>query len=266
MKWLVLAFAVVAATGWAQGSVPKSVFVGTGKEEYVYQYVLDVTTGVVEPEYGSMYRVKADLHVSQDPNGNGTFVHFVDPKVFLYTGPLPLPMEPTAENYTEYAQQAEAIVQPFYITYDKFGMVQEVFTTKSDVLWSVNLKKGVAAMLQLPMDKIPTKKFVKPIVFTEAEETVYGKVNVTYAVHSVNEMVQVIKTPDYQTFTHLPYGIYSNVEPEHVYHNWSAWNSVLPVVEYELSFSKDGVHAYKVHSESTKYVQPFTVEGQKWCV
>ncbi|KFB45617.1 AGAP008369-PA-like protein [Anopheles sinensis] len=249
--------------GWAQGSVPKSVFVGTGKEEYVYQYVLDVTTGVVEPEYGSMYRVKADLHVSPDPNGNGTFVHFVDPKVFLYTGPLPLPMEPTAENYTEYAQQAEAIVQPFYITYDKFGMVQEVFTTKSDVLWSVNLKKGVAAMLQLPMDKIPTKKFVKPIVFTEAEETVYGKVNVTYAVHSVNEMVQVIKTPDYQTFTQLPYGIYSNVEPEHVYHNWSAWNSVLPVVEYELSFSKDGVHAYKVHSESTKYVQPFTVEGQK---
>ena len=41
----------------------KSVFVGTDAQEYVYEYELDVTTGVVEPEYGSMYRVKAFMHV-----------------------------------------------------------------------------------------------------------------------------------------------------------------------------------------------------------
>lgn len=57
------AFALVAATSWAQGSTVKSVFVGTDAQEYVYEYELDVTTGVVEPEYGSMYRVKAFMHV-----------------------------------------------------------------------------------------------------------------------------------------------------------------------------------------------------------
>uniref|UniRef100_A0A182NTY7 Vitellogenin domain-containing protein n=1 Tax=Anopheles dirus TaxID=7168 RepID=A0A182NTY7_9DIPT len=263
MKWLVLACALVAATSWAHGSVVKSVFVGTGTEEYVYQYELDVTTGVVEPEYGSMYRVKALLHVRPDPAGNGTFVYFSDPKVFLYTGHLPLPVEPTSANYTQYAKQAEPIVQPFYVTYDKYGLVQEVFTTKTDVLWSVNLKKGVASMLQLPVDKIPTKKFVKPVVFTETEHTVYGKVNVTYAVHSVHEKVQVVKTPDYESFAQLPYDVYANVEPSHVYHNWTSWTTVLPVVEYELMFVKDGVLVSKAHSESTKYVQPFTVEEQK---
>ncbi|XP_053677156.1 uncharacterized protein LOC128727285 [Anopheles nili] len=263
MKWLVLAFALVAATSWAHGSVVKSVFFGTGTEEYVYQYVLDVTTGVFEPEYGSMYQVKAYMHVRPDPSGNGTFVYFADPKVFLYTGSLPIPVEPTAENYTQYVKQAEVFVQPFYVTYDKFGLVQEVFTTKTDVLWSVNLKKSVASLMQLPVDKIPTKKFVKPFVFTESEETVFGKVNVTYAVHSVNEKVQIVKTPDYESFTHQPYDVYANIEPFHVYHNWTTWNSVLPVVEYELTFAKDGVHVKNVHSESTKYVQPFTVEGQK---
>ncbi|ETN58894.1 hypothetical protein AND_009519 [Anopheles darlingi] len=263
MKWLALAVTLVAAASCANSSPVKSVFVGTGNEEYVYQYVLDVTTGVVEPEYGSMYRMKSNLHIRPDPNGNGTFVYFTEPKVFLYTGHLPIPVEPTSENYTVYAKQAEAIVQPFYVTYDKFGMVKEVFTSKADILWSVNIKKGVASMLQLPVDKVPTKKFVKPIVFTESEETVYGTVNVTYVMHSVDEKVHVVKTPDYTTFSHMPYDVYSNVETAYVYHNWTSWDSVRPVVEFEMEYGKDGVHVTKVHSESTKYVQPFTTGGQK---
>ncbi|XP_041778986.1 uncharacterized protein LOC121597347 [Anopheles merus] len=264
MKWLVLAFALVAATSWAQGSTVKSVFVGTDAQEYVYEYELDVTTGVVEPEYGSMYRVKAFMHVRPDPSGNGTFVYFDQPKVFLYTGHLPLPVEPTDANYTQYAKQAEPFVQPFYVTYDKFGMVQEVFTTKTDVLWSVNLKKGVAGMLQLPVDKIPAKTLAKPFVFTETEESVYGKVNVTYAVNPLHyETVKIVKTPDYETFTHLPHVMYSNVESHQAFHNWTTWNSLLPVVEYEVQYGKHGVYVLKAHSESIKYVQPFTVEGQK---
>ncbi|XP_052897521.1 uncharacterized protein LOC128304380 [Anopheles moucheti] len=264
MKWLVLACALVAAISWAHGSVVKSVFVGTGTDEYVYQYELDVTTGVMEPKYGSLYRVKAYMHIRPDPSGNGTFVYFDDPKVFLYTGHLPIPVELTAENYTQYAKQAEAFIQPFYVTYDKFGLVQEVFTTKTDVLWSVNLKKGVAAMLQLPVDKFPAKKFVKPFVFTETEESIYGKVNVTYAVHSTDgQKVHVMKTPDYESFAHLPYDVYSNVEPFHVYHNFTTFDSAVPVVEYEMIFNRDGVSVVAAHSESTKYVQPFTVQDQK---
>ncbi|XP_052864697.1 uncharacterized protein LOC128271280 [Anopheles cruzii] len=263
MKALLLAVALVAAAGWTSGSVTKSVFVGTTTEEYVYQYVLDVTTGVVEPEYGSLYRMKSDLHVRPDPSGNGTFVYFTEPKVFLYTGALPLPMEPTAQNYTQYAKQAEAFVQPFYVTYDQFGLVKEVFTSKADILWSVNIKKGVASLLQLPIDKVPTKKFVKPIVFTEPEESVYGKVNVTYVMHSVNEKVHIVKTPNYDTFTEVTPDVYSNVEAYEEHHNWTTWDTMRPVVEYELTFAKDGVHVYKVHSESTKYVQPFVASGQK---
>uniref|UniRef100_A0A182PLQ4 Vitellogenin domain-containing protein n=1 Tax=Anopheles epiroticus TaxID=199890 RepID=A0A182PLQ4_9DIPT len=264
MRWLVLALALVAATSLAQGTTVKNGFVGTDMRENVYEYELDVTTGVVEPEYGSMYRIKAYLHVRPDPNGNGTFVYFEKPQVFLYNGPLPLPVEPTAENYTECANKAEQFVLPFYVTYDQYGMVQEMFSSKLDQLWSINLKKGVAALLQLPTDKIPTKVLEKPFVFTEPEQSVYGKVNVTYAFTPVDhEILKIVKTPDYESFTHLPYELYSNVEPYHVFHNWTSWNSVLPVVEYKMRYKKDSEMVFSVHSQSIKYVQPFTVEGQK---
>lgn len=53
-------------------SVPvKNFFYGTSTDEYVYRYILNVRTGVVESEKGSQYEVMADLHVRPgDPIGN----------------------------------------------------------------------------------------------------------------------------------------------------------------------------------------------------
>lgn len=45
-------------------SVPvKNFFYGTGTEEYVYRYVLDVRSGVIEAKKGSQYEVMADVHI-----------------------------------------------------------------------------------------------------------------------------------------------------------------------------------------------------------
>ncbi|KXJ75387.1 hypothetical protein RP20_CCG011858 [Aedes albopictus] len=261
--WIAL-LALVAAVH----SVPvKNFFYGTGPEEYVYRYVLDVRTGVLEAKKGSQYEVMADVHVRPDLTGNGTFVYLVDPKVYVYTGPVVMKGEvhgvkTVEKTFVPIANVADVITLPFYVTYDHYGMVHEVFTVAEDTQWSVNIKKGIAAVLQLPVDKVPVKKYVKPVVFSTVEECVYGSVNVTYDVETVHDYIVVTKTPDYTTFDHMPYDVYSNVEVEKVYKNYAVWNATYPEVKYVMVSDKDGVKVQEVHTDSVKTVQPSVSEGQ----
>lgn len=55
--------AVFALVAVAYAVPTKSFFYGTGTDEYVYHYELDVRTGVLETDQGSQYEVKADVHV-----------------------------------------------------------------------------------------------------------------------------------------------------------------------------------------------------------
>lgn len=204
---------------------------------------------------------------SVDLTGNGTFVYLVDPKVYVYTGPVVMKGEvhgvKTAEKtFVPIANVADVITLPFYVTYDHYGMVHEVFTVAEDTQWSVNIKKGIAAVLQLPVDKVPVKKYVKPVVFSTVEESVYGSVNVTYDVETVHDYIVVTKTPDYTTFDHMPYDVYSNVEVEKVYKNYAVWNATYPEVKYVMVSDKDGVKVQEVHTDSVKTVQPSVSEGQ----
>ncbi|XP_055600106.1 uncharacterized protein LOC129749203 [Uranotaenia lowii] len=264
MKLWVCLLAFVAVVN----SVPsKSYFYGSDSEEYVYHYKLDVRTGVVETSTGSQYEVKADIHVRPDTSGNGTFVYLVDPMVYVYTGPL-YPIgeihgkEPHPKTFVPIVKEAEVFKLPFYVTYDKYGMVHEVFTTPDDTQWSINIKKGIAASLQLPSDKVPTSKYVKPVVFSFVEESVYGKVNVTYDVVTDDEHIVVKKMPDFVSFEHMPYYHYSNVEVDEVHDHFSVWNATYPESTYFLVSKKDGFKAHKFYTISTKTVQPSMTEGQ----
>ncbi|XP_039448853.1 uncharacterized protein LOC120427964 [Culex pipiens pallens] len=260
-----LAFFALVAVAYA---VPtKSFFYGTGTDEYVYHYELDVRTGVLETDQGSQYEVKADVHVRPDPSGNGTFVYLVDPTVYVYTGPLFMTGEmhgkkPVEKSFVPIVKEAEVFKLPFYVTYDKYGFVQEVFTVPEDVQWSVNIKKGIASVLQLPVDKVPVQKYVKPVVFHVVEESIYGKVNVTYDVETVKESIVVTKSPDFTTFEHMPYDVYSNVEVEKVYNDYKVWNVTYPEIKYVVVNDKDGVKVHEVYTENVKTVQPSISEGQ----
>lgn len=194
-------------------------------------------------------------------------MYLADPMVYVYTGPLVMKgvvhgMELVEKVYVPIAKEAEVIKLPFYVTYDKYGMVHEVFTVPEDTQWSVNIKKGIASALQLPVDKVPVKKFLKPVVFSVVEESIYGTVNVTYDVEMVHDDIVVTKTPDYTTFEHMPYDVYSNIEVEKVYKHYAVWNATYPEIKYVLVKDKDGVKAQEVHTDSIKTVQPSVSEGQ----
>lgn len=187
--------------------------------------------------------------------------------MYVYTGPLYAVGEvhaktPLIKTFVPIVKEAEVIKMPFYVTYDKYGMVQEVFTVPEDTQWSVNIKKGIATVIQLPVDKIPVKKYVKPTVLSIVENSVYGQINVTYDVETVDGHIVVTKTPDYAKIEHKPYYVFSNIEVEKVHNDWTIWNASYPESKYVMSTDKEGAKVFKVQTENIKTIQPSVSEGQ----
>ncbi|XP_058840120.1 uncharacterized protein LOC131695607 [Topomyia yanbarensis] len=252
MKQWVILIAIVAAVR----SVPlvsKHFFHETGVAEYVFRYNLNVMSGVKNVDIDSWYNLTSEVHIRPDPTGNGTYIYLTDVRTIAFTGPTNKTVEQVF--HIPVLKVWSVITLPFYVTYDSNGMVHNIFTTSGDEEWSVNIKKGIATVLQLPVNYISGRKYDKPFVFTVDEETVHGNMNVSYKVQTDTSGISVLKTPDHITYKHMPYDVFSNIETGNSFGGQSVWNVSYSWGKYWLLYDKDEIKMQEVHTSSVYSIQ-----------
>uniref|UniRef100_W4VR27 Putative crossveinless d n=1 Tax=Corethrella appendiculata TaxID=1370023 RepID=W4VR27_9DIPT len=269
MKLLLFVFATLAISN----AVPLNHFLfGTDGQEVIYNYYADVRVGVADQKFGSQYVFKADLHMRLDAAGNGTFAYFKNPGIYLYNGQVLVygfeshMMKEHDQHHYDYKfvpilKESEYILKPFYITYDEYGQVHEIFTAKGDQEWSVNIKKGVASVLQIDWHKFNTYYKKHPFVYTNEEYTTFGHVNMTYDVYPKSTGYVIHKTFDFYEAPEFEYDFYTNYEIKHDYKPYHYDNATYVNIEYDIYQEKDKKIVKYITCETAQYMTSFYEKG-----
>ncbi|CAL7950642.1 unnamed protein product [Xylocopa violacea] len=101
-------------------------------------------------------------------------------------------------------EAAKAIETPFLVVYDEHGRLQGVKLTENEPGWSRNIKKAIAAMLQLDLTNIHVQTPMKSHTFTTHEDTIHGTCEVAYHVHSADQTHPTSTTEFVVTKMHEP--------------------------------------------------------------
>ncbi|XP_049955545.1 uncharacterized protein LOC126471429 [Schistocerca serialis cubense] len=176
-------------------------------EAYTYQYKAVVQTSVNKPTHSaSSWDLNCDLDVQS--NGTEALLQFHDCSTSLHNGNLGDNDE--ERNHVKnilLPNNSHHLENQFIVHYQQ-GYVQSISILKDEPLWSINIKRSLASILQMDISKL-NQGAAKTV-----ENTLYGRRTVEYIITNDGKNVTVRKFFDYEDVykvTDFPMKVWSNV-------------------------------------------------------
>ncbi|XP_068085845.1 vitellogenin-3 [Anabrus simplex] len=174
-------------------------------QELIYDYSADVRAAQVTPtHFGSRYTIYGKLRVQAD--GEDAVVKLGDVRHRLYNGELPESQQSASLPAPE---DAAALTSVFRIQY-KDGKVKKLFTETSDPHWVLNMKKGLASLLQIDLSQ--RLRMDTPSAFWGEEDSLFGTCDVAYSFIGDGHYNTVTKTVNPATCKDYPLKVFTNAE------------------------------------------------------
>lgn len=171
-------------------------------QEVIYEYEALIKSGTLYPAaFASEFFLNGKLHIQY--HDQYLVVQFSDLKYKMYNG-----LEDGSQYKAQYVPMpagVEDLYKSFIIAIDQSGLVLGIKVDKSEKLWSVNIKKSIAGILQMEFSKVQYES-KKAHAFHLKEHSIYGPVEVFYNVLPLDHYVEVqkmIEMPDFDNlYTH----------------------------------------------------------------
>lgn len=234
----------------------KATLFGKGKET-VYSYSTDVRAGAHEEvSFVSQFGLTSTLTITTNKDGNSAIFQLSNISMQLFNGELSLEEDTEAKFLP---MSVESLETPFEVTYSD-GLVKSIFTNKNEEIWTTNMKKSIAGILQLDLKNI---HFDKSHTFPTRENTIYGNCFVEYNVRS--------KEGGYATIRKMP--SHFGCQGPRVYNFWGnpvgtpcsqdARNTIDVGSErvFEVDSSDDNLSINKVSTRGHVYFAPYPNVG-----
>jgi len=169
-------------------------------KEVIYEYSALVKAGTHVPHFfASQFMLKGKLHL-QLISDYELLVRWDDLVYDHNNGE-----ENELPNFKPQTSYLTNITQPFKILYEDNGIVKEIIVAEDEPEYSLNMKKAIAAMLQVNWEKIPLDS-VKQFAFSTKEKSLFGYDNSLY---DVKPDMNVLKI----------YRMHHSTKTAHIYEN-----------------------------------------------
>lgn len=180
-------------------------------KEAVYSYRALVKAGTQIPvNYGSVFLLEGKLHIQADTNS--TRVQLRDLTFKLYNGILNHVDElkskalPVPDEFVD-------LTKPFRIIYEKSGRVLGISLDDKESENVKNIKKSIAAILQMDMERISLTETV-PRGFMAREKSIYHReTDYLYSVVPYGDIIEVEKLHDMPSDGRMFHGMFTNLVP-----------------------------------------------------
>lgn len=173
-------------------------------EELVYNYTAVIQLGVVRPShFASHFSLHGKLHMQTD--SNATLVALSDLSYTLKNG-KDEGDEKHGEHSVPIEEKMHDLMKPFKVIYDTTGKVMSISSHSTENDYVTDMKKAIAAVIQLDISKIQMDLQGKQHSFTTEEQSIQGKVNVFYNVVPEGDKLVVTKllnTDTHHTLHHV---------------------------------------------------------------
>ncbi|XP_012522846.1 uncharacterized protein LOC105828849 [Monomorium pharaonis] len=229
-------------------NVAQSLF-RSGKE-YIYSYNAESSTGVLVPSNAaSSWNLNGKLVIQTEDDY--VTIQLQSLKTNMHNGNV----KKTTENIDIYDDALE-LLKPFRLSYNK-GLIEN-FSTEPEPLWTTNIKRSIAGILQLDLVNLE-----KEIAFHSNEINHYGKCDIDYVVSPESDNQRLIrKSLDPRMCIKHPSRYWTNVPK--VQCTDEDQNPILKSSERIYQLKTDGfVHnIISINASGSIYVQPFQSMGE----
>lgn len=225
-------------------------------EELVYNYTAIIKLGVVRPShFSSHFSLYGKLHMQTD--SNATLVALSDLSYTLKNGKDDV-FEQHGEHAVPIEEKMKDLVKPFKVVYDTTGKVMTISSHSSENEYVTNMKKAIAAVVQLDISKIQMDLHGKQHSFTTDEQSIQGKVDTYYNVEPKGDKIIVTKildTDNHHTIHHVMTNTQKticDIKPDYPYSQYSKRHYVIEqgksgnkVVSEVIARGGIGLHLFK---------------------
>lgn len=178
-------------------------------EELVYNYTAVIRLGVVHPgHFASHFELHGKLHLQAD--GAATVVALSDLSFTLKNG-KDYGNVKHGEHSVPIEEKMKDLVKPFKVVYDSTGKVEKISSDSSENEHVRDIKKAIAAVIQLDISKTELDLNGKQHSFTTEEQSIQGKVEVNYNVVPKGDKIVITKLLDTNT-RHTDHHVMTNTE------------------------------------------------------
>ncbi|XP_031836004.1 larval-specific very high density lipoprotein [Nomia melanderi] len=182
-----------------------------------YKFKVDMKAGVMSPaNFASHVGMDCTMRISRytlHPRmKNAYYVKLSDIRHQLFNGEV-LHSEIPNVNPLPLVDVAKVLENPFVIVFDENGHLHGMKWIASETIWSKNMKKSIASMIQLDMDNIFHNKLIVPGSFITEEKTIHGSCHVVYNVQSIKGNRGIVtKLHEPSNCTNFHYHEFNNIE------------------------------------------------------
>lgn len=178
-------------------------------EELVYNYTAVIRLGVVHPShFASHFELHGKLRMQAD--SSATMVSLSDLSFTLRNG-RDYGSVKHGEHSVPIEEKMKDLVKPFKVIYDSTGKVEKISSDSSENDYVRDMKKAIAAVIQLDISKIELDLHGKQHSFTTEEQSIQGKVEVSYNVVPKGDKIVITKLLDTNT-RHTDHHVMTNTE------------------------------------------------------
>lgn len=178
-------------------------------KEITYAYRGLIKTGTQLPlSYASVFLLEGKLHIQS--NSNSSLVRLSDLTYKLYNGVLDHQTEQKIQM-VQLPEEFKDLEKVFRIVYDTTGKVLGISTQTEENDSSRNMKKAIAAVLQMDVEQVSLTS-TKPHGFTTEEQSIYGKGPMVYTVVPHGDVLKVHKLHEMRSNMHMFRHMTTNVE------------------------------------------------------
>lgn len=178
-------------------------------KEITYSYKALIKTGTQLPlSYASVFLLEGKLHLQS--NSNSSLVRLSDLTYKLYNGILNHEDE-LKVHMVQLPEEFKDLEKVFRIVYDTSGKVLGISTQTEENDSSRNIKKAIAAILQMDVEQVSLTTTTTH-GFTTEEQSIYGKGPMAYTVVPHGDVLKVHKLHEMKTNMHMFRHMTTNVE------------------------------------------------------
>lgn len=178
-------------------------------EELVYDYTAVIKLGVVHPShFSSHFTLHGKLHMQSE--SDSTIVSLSELSFTLKNGKDDGHVK-HGEHKVPIEDKMKDLLKPFKVVYDSTGKVKEISAHSSENDYVVDIKKAIAAVIQLDVSKVQMDLQGKQHAFTTEEHSIQGKVDVYYNVVPKGDKIVITKLLDTNT-RHTAHHVMTNTE------------------------------------------------------
>ncbi|GLV39118.1 crossveinless d [Carabus blaptoides fortunei] len=225
-------------------------------KELIYNYRAKIGVGTNEPiPYASQFYLEGKLHLQYEAK-DSVLVRFTDLTFRLYNGELNQRNEYESKSLPV-PQETADLLKVFRIEYNETGKVQAITTESGERRYARNIKKAIASILQLDLQKILANAN-KPNAFISEERSIYGRGLVEYNVIPEGDVIVVQKMQDVKSSRrwYSYFGI--NAEPQYTGVPIESPVSIDSHKQYTLVRTDNNLYIKRLDAHGGIYVHPYS--------